>query len=512
MRQNIRRIVWALAALCILLTSCALPAAAAAGEQNRTLVTVTGGRMDGTESGGVNQYLGVPYARADEMFTPANPVQPWDGVYHAKKYGNISLQSGMFNSTPTKPASNESNNCQNLNIWTPGTDRRRRPVMVWLHGGGFSTGSGNEAGYNGANLAKNQDVVVVTVNHRLGVYGFLNLAKYGGKYKQSANVGMLDIVDALNWIRANIAAFGGDPDNVTLFGQSGGGAKVLALMGSPYAKGLFRRGIMESGATDTMGAEFTTEEVSQALSDSLLRRLGIRSSNLDQLQKVPYARMQKAATDAKTEIAKKYRIPDTFHETYAYEWEPVIDGDFLPENPVREHGFTDIAKHYELLIGSNLNEWNLYVKSLHHEETAELKAAYAKAYPNEDPNGAGDVDMLLRMPILRITAHKADQFQEGGAPVFSYIFTKQTGTNGVYHGAEIPYLFGTAEGDPALTREMQSLWASFARTGYPHARGVPLWEPYTRQNGAVMILDDTTYLTHHHDEPLIQMLAPNYSW
>lgn len=173
-----------------------------------------------------------------ERFVPAVPVEPWTGVFQADGYGPSSYQGTLFGEKG-KNGEDNSNSCQNLNLWTPAPDGKKRPVMVWLYGGGFSTGSANLPEYNGARLAASQNVVVVGVNHRLNAFGFLNLSGFGKKYEQSANVGMLDIVMALQWIRENIACFGGDPDNVTLFGQSGSGCKGLVLMASPAARGLF---------------------------------------------------------------------------------------------------------------------------------------------------------------------------------------------------------------------------------------------------------------------------------
>ena len=224
------------------------------------VVQTTAGKVRGTVNNGVYQYLGIPYAEATERFVPAGAVTPWDGILDANEYGAASPQAAILGGG-AQTEDNGSNNCQNLNIWTAGTnDGGKRPVMVWLHGGGFSSGTANSDEYNGTNLAANQDVVVVGVNHRLNLYGYLDLSAYGEKYKYSANVGTMDIVAALEWIEANIEAFGGDPDNITVFGQSGGGAKVLALMTSPYAKGHFQKGIVQSGATETMGVSFTTQE------------------------------------------------------------------------------------------------------------------------------------------------------------------------------------------------------------------------------------------------------------
>ena len=477
----------------------------------KTIVNVTGGQIEGSNNDGIFQYLGVPYADATELFMTAGDIKPWSGVKEAVSYGNISYQSGMFGQAAQDAADNESNDAQNLNIWTPGTDNEKRPVMVWLHGGDFSSGSANEAGYDGENLSRNQNVVVVGVNHRLGVYGHLNLSMYGDKYKYSSNVGMMDIVDALQWIQDNISSFGGDPDNVTLFGQSGGGAKVLTMMSSPYAKGLFKKGIMESGATEGMGAAFTTEEVSEALGRQIVENLGLDADSINQIQNVSYNDLQKAATDAQNKIAEEYKIPVSIGEGYAYEWEPVVDGDFLPEQPVLDNGFASNAANYPLLIGSNLNEWNYFMPDVleHKNMTDAEKEVFASAYPNEDSADAENVDTLLRLPILKITAHKADQ---NGAPVYSYVFTKQDGDQGSYHGAELPYVFGNNAQDQDLEKTVQDFWGSFARDGVPSSDGVDSWEPYTRKSGAVMIIDDNTYLAHHHDEKLLSLLAPDYKW
>ena len=253
------------------------------------------------------------------------------------------------------------NNCQNLNIWTPGVgDDGARPVMVWLHGGGFSNGSGNDQGYQGGNLSRSGDVVVVTVNHRLNLFGHLDLSAYGEKYEQSANVGITDIVAALEWIQDNIAAFGGDPDNVTVFGQSGGGAKVLALMTSPYAQGLFHKGIVQSGATETVGVNFTSQEASTRLTENFLSILNISEDNIETLQTISEDELQSAGTQALQMTADEFQIPAALGEGYSMEWEPVVDGDFLPSHPVTEESFASAGADIPLLIGSNLNEWNFF--------------------------------------------------------------------------------------------------------------------------------------------------------
>lgn len=273
------------------------------------VVKTTAGLVRGTEQNGTLRYLGMPYAQAAERFVPAGEVKPWEGVRLMDSYGNISPQGSLFGMGNNEDQPGTDNNCQNLNIWTPGADGEKRPVMVWLHGGGFSTGSGNEAGYDGANLSRSGDVVVVAVNHRLNLFGHLDLSAYGEKYRYSGNVGVMDIIAALEWIQDNIEAFGGDPDNVTVFGQSGGGAKVLALMTSPYAKGLFHKGIVQSGATETMGVTFASKEASASLTQRILGSLDITADNIEDIQTVSSARLQEAANAALQATAEEYRIP-----------------------------------------------------------------------------------------------------------------------------------------------------------------------------------------------------------
>lgn len=222
------------------MTSLGMSSFTAYAANGDTLVEIDSGTIRGAVNQGIYTYLGVPYAEAHQRFMPAEKVKHWDGVRSATEYGPVSPQSKLTG-FPEAPGIQDNNN-QNLNIWTPGVDGEKRAVMVWLHGGGFASGSAQEVpAYNGENLSRKGDVVVVSVNHRLNVVGHLDLSAYGEEYKYSANVGELDIVDSLKWIQDNIASFGGDPNNVTLFGESGGGAKVLNMMSSPYAQGLFHK-------------------------------------------------------------------------------------------------------------------------------------------------------------------------------------------------------------------------------------------------------------------------------
>lgn len=482
--------------------------AATGNTADSTVVNTKYGLIKGNENNGILNFLGVPYAKADEMFVRAKELTPWEGELDATSYGDTSPQGAIMGGTAIDSGEGTSNNCQNLNIWTPSADNKKRAVMVWLHGGGFSTGSANEDNFVGENLSKKEDVVVVGVNHRLNVLGHLDLSAYGDKYKFSENIGIVDIVDALKWINENIESFGGDPENVTIFGESGGGAKVLALMTSPYARGLFDKGIVESGATEGMGVYFTKKEISSALGALTLEKLGLTPETVEDIQKMSIADIQKASDEAKAEIAEKYKVPVSIGEGYAYEWEPVVDGDFLPTDPVTEEGFADAGKDIPLLISSNLNEWSMWIPTeTHNDMTEEEREEYTKAYPNEDPETAIYVDTLIRKPMLKIMSHKADQ---RGADVYAYIFTKQIEDMGSYHGAEIPFVFDNTD-DP-LADTMSEAWASFAKTGKPSAKNLPQWKPYTRENMSTMILDDTSYLAQNHDKKLISMLEPDYTY
>lgn len=473
------------------------------------IVQTAAGAVQGTNEDGIYRYLGIPYAQVSERFVAAEEVEPWDGVFVADTYGPMSPQGSISGVGGEDSQDGTDNNCQNLNIWTPGiNDGEKRPVMVWLHGGGFSTGSANEEGYDGENLSRDGDVVVVSVNHRLNVFGHLDLSAYGEKYQYSANAGMTDIVAALQWIQDNIEAFGGDPENVTLFGQSGGGAKALAMMTSPYAEGLFDKGIVQSGATETMGVVFNTQEASRQLTENILDILGITEENIEDIQDVPVEELEEASAQALAQTGEELQLPAALGGGYSMDWEPVVDGDFLPTNPVTEDSFAEAGADIPLLIGSNLNEWSGYFEEEPIEETEELADALRSAYPDKPDLTADQVDSTtIRLPLLTIMSHKADQ---GGAPVYAYVFTYGNS----YHGAEIPYVFdnvvdGTEE-EQALADQISQAWINFARNDLPSADGIPEWEPYTRESGATMLLDTESQLVYHHDQELMSILAPDY--
>jgi para-nitrobenzyl esterase len=538
-----KRVLWILGLVALTLAGCTKAATNSHNNNKVGIVQTEYGALQGGISDGIYTYFGVPYAEANERFVPAEKVQPWSGIRSATDYGPISLQSsaGGF----PVPDGIQANNAQNLNIWTTGLDGNKRAVMVWLHGGGFSNGSAQEVpAYNGENLSRKGDVVVVSVNHRLNIIGHLDLSAYGEKYQYSANVGVLDIVMALRWIQENIENFGGDPDNVTLFGESGGGAKVLTMMTSPYAKGLFAKGIVQSGATESMGVNFTTLAVSQRLGELTLKHLGITTDNLETIQSVPYDTLVEASQKAKVETAGEFGLRGALSGKVDMNWEPVVDGDFLPTNPVTPESFAAAGKQIPLLIGSNLNEWTSMslvmgpdkgksftaaeieerLEKAYGENKDRIVAEFLQAYPLKTKADALYIDTFIRLPMLKIMSHKADQ---NGAPVYAYVFTYRSPL--AIHTAEIPYVFNNPEAEPPIAigvlqtaagkqaaaeiaDTMSSAWIAFAKTGTPAAESLPTWEPYTREGGATMIIDTENALVHGHDRKLLKTLVPEAQW
>ena len=351
--------------------------------------------------------------------------------------------------------------CQRINVWTSSIKGGSKlPVMVWLHGGGFSEGSSQEqAGYDGTNLARDHGVVVVSLNHRLNALGFLDLSAYGAKYAHSGNVGMLDIVKALEWVRDNIAAFGGDPSNVTIFGQSGGGGKVSTLMAMPSAKGLFHKAIVQSGSIFNL----MSPKYSRRIGAATVAKLGISPSKVDEMAAVPYEKLLAAYREAVQEVAGEARedgaLPANFLDMILFGQLPVADGEVIPFQPATPEALA-LSKDVPVVIGT-----------VYHEFTRD----------REDP---------IFQPLARQQA--ADRVGAGCAPVYFYQFTWETpvldGALGSTHCIEIPFVFDnvllhrtfTGGGADAveLGHRVSRLWTSFAKTGKPAAEGMPQWEPW----------------------------------
>ena len=495
------------------------------------VVQTQAGTVQGYIHNGVYTYHGIQYATA-ERFEQPKPMEKWDGIRPALVWGNMapqdtSKEGDMFPShwnfpywephnTPT------SEDCLNLNVWTNGiNDGEKRAVMVWLHGGGFVAGGAiSDMAYDGENLARTQDVVVVSVTHRLNILGYLDLSAYGDEYKHSGNAGVMDLVAALEWVRDNIARFGGDPNNVTIFGQSGGGAKVLALMATPSAKGLFHKAIVQSG-----GIAFLTSDTSRKVAAATMKHAGV--STVDALKAIPYAELAAAGNKALAEVGAA--------------WRPIVDGDYISEFPVGDT-FTSLSKDIPLMVGTALNEWvtllqfkdmmtlqsdnkNTWtdaqvqekMKEKYGDKADEVARAFKTAYPNKKTADALFVDTMLRPQMLKTMATKADQ---NAAPVYAYIFAWETPIMGgfamSYHCSELPFVFNnidltlTATGGSkearALATKVSTAWANFAKTGNPNAKGLPKWETYDRKKGATMIFDNKSTMGYNHDVELLKLL------
>jgi para-nitrobenzyl esterase len=406
-----------------------------------------------------------------------------------------------------------SENCLFLNIWTPGlSDGRTRPVMFWCHGGAFIVGSGSSPWYTGTNLAQKGDVVVVTINHRLGAFGYLHLEDLGGEqFASSGSAGMLDIIAALEWVRDNIASFGGDPGNVTIFGESGGGAKVSVLMAMPAAQGLFHKAIIQSGPAVQMASrEDGTETVRQVLAE-----LGLGAGQLPELRKIPAERLLKA----QAAVLKKIGMM-SFADRRRRGFNPVVDGQHLPAGPF-EPAAPEISAQIPLIIGTNKDEMTLFfglakwldgldenagrerVRMLLGERANPIMDAYRGARPDESPRDiflAIATDQSMRIPSLVIADRKVAQHS---APVFVYLFTWETPVLGGRlkspHALEIPFVFDTLHtsalaGDSptrfALADRMSKAWINFAHSGNPNHEGIPNWPRYSLETRSTMIFDD----------------------
>lgn len=518
---------------------------------NIATVHTQAGNVQGYLQNGVYTYLGIPYAKA-ERFMPPTAVEKWQGVRLAVTPGAIcpQISMGMDGSYFfSGPKLTESEDCQNLNIWTPNiNDGKKRAVMVWLHGGGFQSGSSLELdAYDGANLSRTGDVVVVSINHRLNLMGYLDLSAYGDKYKYSANLGILDLVSALEWVQKNIAQFGGDPENVTLFGESGGGAKVLTLMATPKAQGLFHKAIVQSGAVERMGMTLTSPKAGQRVSELTLAALNLSPKEVDKLKTLPYAELVGATQQALQQTAQEQKLEAVLGTGYDLSWAPTMDGDYIPSEPVGEK-YPEIAKNIPLLIGSNMTEWTTIpllfdlaknqadnrntwteaevkqrLQKQYGAQTEAIIKAFQQAYPERKLADALYVDSFLRTPAIKTANLKAAQ---QGAPVYQYLFTWDTPVfNGLpmsYHTSEIPFVFNnidrvqktTGGGKEAqeLAQKISSAWVNFAKTGNPNGKGLPQWDAYTQENGNTMIFDTKLSVKQHHDRALLKLLAPDYNF
>ncbi|HVN37095.1 MAG TPA: carboxylesterase family protein, partial [Myxococcota bacterium] len=340
------------------------------------VVATRAGRLAGRLEQGVRVFRGVPYARASRWESPL-PPEAWSGVREAVRFGASAPQqaphlplAGRLIGARTRE---QSEACLSLNVWTPGLDGRRRPVLVWIHGGAFVMGSGSTALYDGMRLA-HHGVVVVTLNYRLGALGFLDLsARWPERFV--ANAGLRDQIAALAWVREHIEAFGGDPENVTIFGESAGGMSVATLLGTPAAQGLFRRAIAQSGAADHVSSQERAAEIADCFLDALDARTP------DALLAAPVA----ALLDAQLRTVERVGLFDG-----RLPWQPSVDGELLPLPP-REQIAKGLARGVPLLVGTNRDEWKLFLlgdRRARRLDEGALRRRLARALPGNDPRGA----------------------------------------------------------------------------------------------------------------------------
>lgn len=495
------------------------------------------GRIAGYTENGVHIYKGIPYAKAARFRAP-EPADAWQGVRSCRNYGPTCPQAVRkgwqndeiafaFNWDDGYPGED----CLRANVWTkaPGADGGKRPVMVWLHGGGFAAGSGQELpGYDGANLARKGDVVVVTLNHRLNALGFLDLSDFGPEYACSGNAGLLDLVAALEWVRDNAEAFGGDPSNVTIFGQSGGGGKVSALCATPAAKGLFHKAIVQSGSI----LSSMTSEQSRRIGRATVHELGLEG-NVAGMADVPYDRLLAAGEKAIAKVRAELEAEGKLGDLLLFGWGPNVDGDVLPRQPFAD-GAPVQSLDIPMMIGCTLCEFSptTYVPMLRDADSAmaaeflrrkfgnltdDIIKAYAKAYPNYKPKDLIDLDTTFRPSAVRQADIKA---AAGGAPVFMYLFTWESpvldGMLRSTHCMEIPFVFNNAKthasmtgggaGADILADRMSDAWLAFARTGNPGAPSLPAWPAYTTDERATMIFDNECTVRRNHDRELLDLL------
>lgn len=483
-------------------------------ESTANVVETSNGPIRGSIEDGMHVFKGVRYGTApvgERRFKPPVRPEPWVEPVDAYEYGNRAMQgSGLPGASDDMPEVSE--DCLFLNVWTPGLDDNKRPVMVWLHGGGFSSGSGGDEFCEGKNLARKGNVVVVTVNHRLNVFGFLQLSEeWGPEYASSGQAGMLDIVMSLEWVRDNIASFGGDPGNVTIFGESGGGRKVAMLMAMPPAVGLFHKTIIQSGS----GLDAPSKADAVAMGRELLRKIGVAEGDIEALAGAD----TRAIFEAQQASAPNISSPGQLTVPTGG-FAPCIDGialqrkPFIPDAP-------PTAADIPLLIGSNKDEMSIfrssnpefgtqtdedfidYVHTVLPGRAGALIPALRAAFPNYSPS-----DLIVATDTMKgywiATVLQAERkAAQAAAPVYVYTLAWETradtGRLRAHHALDVPLVFNNIESmrsmvgpgpEPLQISDiMSSAWIAFARTGNPNTDRLPEWPAYDPENRATMVFD-----------------------
>lgn len=485
------------------------------------IVSTKQGKLRGFQTDDLYCFFGVEYAKAERYEEPRE-VEKWDGVKDALNYGYVCplMNQDVADKELLVPHRYwlMDEHCQNLNVWTTSLDKTaKKPVMVWFHGGAYTAGSAIEhICYEGDNLAKYGDVVVVGVNHRLNVIGYLDLSDFGEEYKNSANLGNADLVASLKWVHDNIEAFGGDPENVTIFGQSGGGMKVTALMNTPEANGLFHKAIVESGVGMTYESGNTKEVV-----ELMLEKLGDKAT-IEDLKKVPYPELVKIYHEAVTVTKdnKNVHIGSWPKKNDWYLGDPCVNG------------FSENAKNIPVLIGSVMGEFNFekgvegkhklseeeclaLVKEKYGEHTDELVEAFKKAYPGKNLTDALYLDQFFRAPTKEFIKKR---IADNCTDTYNYMLTYDFPIDGgkvAWHCSEIPFVFHNTEktalynveGETdVLEKQIFEAFVNFAKNGKPSSSALPEWPKCEDGAEKCMIFDTECKVVTNYDDELLKVL------
>lgn len=512
-------------------------------DRNVPVVKTTAGSLRGYLRNGIHTFKGIQYGESTagkNRFMPPVKKTAWTGVKPAIAYGYASPQ--IHGKDWDNPDSHflfnyefgmMDENCLQLNVWTPGVGSGKRPVLVWIHGGGYSNGSSFEMlPYDGENISRRGDIVFVSVNHRLNVLGYLDMSSVGGPaFESSANVGMLDLVSALEWVRDNIAQFGGDPANVTICGHSGGGGKVLSLMAMPMAKGLFHKAIVQSGALGALRGP----EVSRQVGEGLAKKLGITGQDIGKLQELPYDQLMAAATTVIGDLTRQSGAGGG-GPLGRFGWSPTADGKIITGSPAKSGG-QELSPDIPVLVG--YTNWELsspaFDASADGITEANARQRLERTFPgkssalidlfrSEYPSAPWPAiySMVASLTFKNGSVNEMERRASiGKAPVWGYRFDwnsdVQDGRLGPYHSLEIAFTFdntarwdsatGGGERPQALASRMSEAWISFARNGNPNHRGLPAWPAYTASDKAVMVFDDACEVRKGPDEKARKILG-----
>jgi len=478
-------------------------------------VETTSGKIEGVFRKGLYVFYGIPFAAppvGKHRWLPPAPHEPWSGVRPTKEFAHNAPQPPMEIQALKPPEEQpQSEDCLYLNIWTPGLNGVKRPVMVWIHGGGFTSGAGSWLVYNGRTLSTRGDVVVVTINYRLGVLGFLNLNEVTkGRIPATGNEGLLDQVLALEWVRDNILRFGGDPDNVTIFGESAGAMSVGMLLTMPRARGLFHRAILQSGAAHHVNSLEHAEKMGAIFLDIL----DIKPTDVDKLRSLTEQQLLKVQTEIMA------RAIDPKSNMGGLPLRPVVDGNVIPELPI--HAIVGgTAANVPVLIGTNLDEWKIFTildKNLPNLDEARLLRRCQRLIPGGDVIGlietyrqarsqrnlpvtpaelftAIQSDRTFRIPAIRLAEAHYRRKQPTYMYLFDWVSPLMNGILGSCHALELGFVFGTLDDNfsgsdeeaQTLSSKIQDAWTAFARHGDPSCESIGKWKIYDERRETMIL-------------------------